>query len=303
MKYDLIVIGAGPAGLTAAIYARRAGKSVLLIEKNGFGGQMTFSPKIENYPGFVSGSGSELADKMVEQALSQGAEVEFAEARTAARVEDGFAVNCDTGDYRSLALIIAAGAKHRRLGVPGEAELIGNGISFCAVCDGAFYAGQNVAVIGGGNSALVEALQLAEICRSVTVLQDLPHLTGEKKLIDAVTEAQNVSVICGARVLGFSGDGVLRKIRYRQADTEKALSVSGAFIAIGLIPEVSSFSNLLSLDEAGYVSAGEDCRTECEGVFVAGDCRKKGIRQISTAIADGASAALAACAYLDTLNK
>ena len=300
MISDIIVIGAGPAGLTAAIYARRAGKSVLVIEKSSFGGQMTFSPKIENYPGYVSVSGSELADKMVEQALSQGAEFEFAEVTAIEKRSNTFSVITDSGVFEARSVIIAAGAKHRRLGVPGEDELIGNGISFCAVCDGAFYAGQHVAVIGGGNSALQEALQLSEICSGVTVLQDMDRLTGEKKLADAVYAADNINVVLGAKVLSFAGSEELEAVNYTAPGGEEhSLKVNGAFIAVGLVPEASVFSGIIDVDSRGYAEADERCSTATAGVFVAGDCRKKNIRQISTAIADGASAALAACAYLD----
>jgi len=295
---DIIVVGAGPAGLTAAIYARRAGRSVLVMEKSGFGGQMTFSPKIENYPGYVSVSGSELADKMVEQAISQGAEFEFAEVTAIEKSENGFIVTADTGSYQAKAVIIAAGAKHRRLGVPGEDELIGNGISFCAVCDGAFYADREVAVIGGGNSALQEALQLSEICSKVTVIQDMDRLTGEKQLADAVYAAENIEVILSSRVTGFAGEGELITVNFTSDGKAASKQVNGVFVAIGLVPEAGIFSNLIEVDPRGYASSGEDCTTVTKGVFVAGDCRTKNIRQISTAIADGASAALAACELL-----
>lgn len=297
--FDIIVIGAGPAGLTAAIYGCRAGKSVLLMEKSGFGGQMTFSPKIENYPGFTSVSGSELADKMVEQVMAQGAEVEFAEASKIMKTDNGFLVETDCGSFYGSSVIIAVGAKHRRLGVPGEDALIGNGVSFCAVCDGAFYAGQHVCVIGGGNSALQEAVQLAENCSAVTVLQDLDRLTGEGRLIDAVLSNPKIKVIYGARVTEFVGKGELSGVKYTLNGETVLLPVKGTFVAVGLIPEAGRFSDVIGTDERGCAISDERCITDTEGIFVAGDCRTKSVRQVSTAIADGACAALAACSFLD----
>ena len=197
---DIIIIGAGPAGLTAAIYALRAGKSVKILEKGSFGGQMTFSPKIENYPGFTQISGAELADLLVEQALAQGADIDVEEVEGISKNEDGFMVKTDCGEHDCRAVIIATGAKHRHLGVPGEDKYIGDGISFCAVCDGAFYAGKKVIMIGGGNSALQEALLLSETSESVTIVQNFPYFTGEQKLVDLVEKKTNITYILGATV-------------------------------------------------------------------------------------------------------
>ena len=297
--FDIIVVGAGPAGLTAAIYGCRAGKSVLLIEKSGFGGQMTNSPKIENYPAFTSVSGTELADRMVEQVMAQGAEVEFAEANKISKTENGFLVETDNGSYFGDSVIIAVGAKHRRLGVPGEDALIGNGVSFCAVCDGAFFAGQEVCVIGGGNSALQEAIQLSENCSAVTVLQNLNRLTGEGKLIDAVLSSPKIKVIYGAAVTEFVGKGELSGVKYTVNGENLLLPVKGAFVAVGLIPEAGRFAEVIATDNYGCGIADEGCASSMEGIFVAGDCRTKTVRQVSTAIGDGACAALAACKYLE----
>ena len=310
--YDIIIIGAGPAGLTAAIYARRAGKSVLVIEKSTFGGQMTFSPKIENYPGFESVSGNELADLMVSQAIALGAEIEPAEAESVT-VRDGvFTVTADGTEYDCLAVVIAAGAAHRRLGLQGEDELVGNGISFCAVCDGAFYRDRHVAVIGGGNSALVEANLLAETCSRVTVIQNLPFLTGEQASADALLSHGNVRVIYNTVVSGYltDGKGALRALKLApspgatsgQGETGE-LEIDGCFVAIGLAPANGRFAGVAALDAAGYIDAGEDTRTSTPGIFAAGDCRRKAVRQITTAAADGAAAAIAACAYIDSSQK
>lgn len=300
---DIIIIGSGPAGLTAATYACRAGKSVMVLEKAGFGGQITYSHKIENFPSAVSISGTELADKMVEQALSQGAQVEFEEAQEITKNTDGtFAVRTDFGKYECKAVIIATGAKHRTLGVDGEENLVGGGISFCAVCDGAFYAGQEVAVIGGGNSALVEASLLAEICKKVTVVQNLPYLTGEKTVADALLAKENVEVIYSTVVEKFTGETELESVVLKNTETNEISEIKpqGVFVAIGLAPDNKAFENMTALDNIGYVIANESCTTDTEGVFVAGDCRTKQIRQITTAVADGAVAALAACSYIDS---
>lgn len=298
--FDIIIIGGGPAGLTAAIYALRAGKSVLVFEKDGFGGQMTHSPKIENYPGFEQISGNELADKMVEQALALGAEVEIDEVT---RIADGSPkrVFTENREFEAKAVILAAGAKHRLLGVPGEEEYIGNGISFCAVCDGAFYEGKDVAVIGGGNSALQETVLLSDLCNSVTVIQNLEFLTGEDKLQKAIAERKNVSVILGSTVKKFFGGeefgGLV--IHNEKSGEEREMNFDGAFVAIGLAPDNAPVKQLTAIDRVGYVVSDERCLTDCAGVFAAGDCRTKGIRQIATAVADGAVAALSACRYID----
>ena len=301
--YDLIVIGGGPAGLTAALYARRANKTVLVIEKGSFGGQSTYSPKVENIPGFTEITGNEFGEKMVEQVLAQEADVECAEVL---EIKDGVykTVVTDSGDFTAKAIVIATGAKHRLLGLPGEEKYIGEGISFCAVCDGAFYEGKEVAVIGGGNSALQEAILLADLAKKVTVVQNLDFLTGEKKLQDKLATKSNVEVILGTVVDGFIGGDSLEGIRIRkEADgTVKDLLVDGVFVAIGLVPQNEVFAGLVPLDGRGYIISGEDCLTETAGVFAAGDCRTKAIRQVTTAVADGAVAALAACAYADNIR-
>ena len=297
--YDIIIIGGGPAGLTAAVYARRANKTVLVIEKSTFGGQITFSPKVENIPGFAQITGNEFAEKLVEQALGLEAEVECAEVLS---VKDGDikTVVTDSGEFQCKALIIATGAKHRMLGLEKEEQMVGNGISFCAVCDGAFYEGKTVAVIGGGNSALQEALLLAETSKKVYVVQNLDFFTGEEKLVEQFKTKSNVEIILGTVVEGLVGDDELTAINLcRVADNEKStLKIDGMFVAIGLIPQNEAFADIIKLNQFGYAEADETCVTTAEGVFVAGDCRSKAIRQVATAAADGAVAALAACNYI-----
>ena len=297
--YDVIIIGGGPAGLTAALYARRANKSVLVIEKAAFGGQITFSPKVENIPGFLSLSGNEFAEHLVGQVIEQGAEFEMCEA-LAIREGDPKTVVTDGGEFVGRTVIIATGAKHRRLGLPREEDFIGEGISFCAVCDGAFYQGKTVAVIGGGNSALQEAILLSEQCKKVWIVQNLDSLTGEQKLRDVIAARANVEVILGTVVDGLLGESALSGIRLRRvADgTLTDLPIDGMFVAIGLVPQNEPFSDLLALNRYGYAEADETCLTATPGVVVAGDCRSKKIRQVTTAAADGAVAALAACDYL-----
>ncbi len=300
MIYDILIIGAGPAGLTAAIYARRAGKSVLVLEKDSFGGQITFSPKLENYPGFETISGNELAQRMLEQALALGANVDM---DTVTGIENGSVktVIGENARYEARAVIIAAGARHRRLELPGEEELIGSGLSFCAVCDGAFYQGAHVAVIGGGNTALQEILLLAEICDRVTVVQNLAFLTGEQRMVELVLARPNVEILYSTVCVAYLGRDHLTGLRLQNLDSgeERDLAVDGAFLAIGTEPENRAFAALAPLNDVGYIRADESCATPTEGVFAAGDCRTKAYRQVATAVADGANAALNACRYLD----
>lgn len=301
--HDIIIVGGGPAGLTAAIYALRAGKTVLVIEKHGFGGQIAYSPKVENIPGTRQISGAEFADKLTDHAMDLGADVELEKVVQVDKTGDTFTVSTEEGgSYEAKAVILAVGVKHRTLGLPGEEDLIGNGISFCAVCDGAFYAGQEVAMIGGGNSALQEALLLSEVCTKVTVVQNLADFTGEKKLAEALLEKDNVTAIFNTVVTGYDTDnGALcgLQLRNEQTGETSAIRVDGAFLAVGLMPENEPFADHAALNSWGYFDSGEDCRTKTEGLFVAGDCRSKTIRQVVTAAGDGAIAAMAACRYLD----
>ena len=301
--HDIVIVGGGPAGLTAAVYALRGGRSVLVIEKNGFGGQIAFSPKVENIPGTIQISGAEFSDKLVEQAMNLGADMEL---ETVVRVEqtpEGFSVHTEEGScFEGKTVILALGVRHRMLGLEGEQELIGNGISFCAVCDGAFYTGKEVAMIGGGNSAMQEALLLSEVCRKVTVVQNLAGFTGEKKLADALLEKDNVEVFFNTVVTAYdTADGALTGLQVKNDQTGETASirVDGAFLAVGLMPENEAFAEFAALNDWGYFDSAEDCLTRTPGLFVAGDCRSKRIRQVVTASADGAVAATAACMYLD----
>ena len=300
--HDIIIVGGGPAGLTAAIYGLRAGKSVLVIEKNGFGGQIAYSPKVENIPGTQMISGAEFADHLTEQVMALGADVEL---ENVIAVEPGEVITVRTEEgstFEGKTVILALGVKHQMLGLAGEEELIGNGISFCAVCDGAFYADQDVAMIGGGNSALQEALLLADVCRSVTVVQNLAFFTGEQKLADALVQKDNVKVLFSTVVSEYeTEDGKLTGLKLHNDTTgeDSGISVDGAFLAVGLMPENEPFAALEKLNDWGYFDTDESCCTQTPGIFVAGDCRSKRIRQVVTASADGAIAAMAACRYLE----
>ena len=300
--YDIIVVGGGPVGLTAAVYGLRAGKTVLVVEKAGFGGQIAFSPKVENIPGTIQISGAEFAEKLIEQAMNLGADVELETVTALQKQGDIFRVSTEDGNvFEGKTVILATGVKHRMLGLPGEEDLVGKGISFCAVCDGAFYEGQDTAMIGGGNSALQEALLLSEVCNHVTVVQNLSDFTGEKKLAEALMEKDNVTVHFSTLVDAYLTDGEqLTGLRIRNDVTGQIqeLKVDGAFLAVGLMPENDAFAAFANLNDWGYFDSAEDCVTKTEGLFVAGDCRSKRIRQVTTAAADGAVAAMAACRYL-----
>ncbi len=301
--YDIIVVGGGPAGMTAALYAQRNGKRALVIEKNGFGGQITHSPKVENLPGFVSVSGNEFADKLFSQMLEQGADFEI---ETVCAIESGGdkkIVRTEEGSaFEGRAVIIATGVKHRMLGLEGESDLVGEGISFCAVCDGDFYKGKTVCVAGGGNSALQEAILLSDKCKEVIMLQDLPYFTGEEKLQQTLFARDNVTAHAGVKITKLlTENGELTGVEIEKDGETQEIKCDGLFVAIGLIPENEPFRELAELNDYGYFDSDEQCLTKTDGIFVAGDCRSKAIRQVTTAAADGTIAALAACRYINGL--
>ena len=301
MTYDILIVGGGAAGLTAATYARRAGKSVLVIEKAAFGGQITWSPRVENFPGTLSVSGAELGDRLLEQAMEQGAEVALEEVVRVEKRTGSFRLVCDSGEeFDGKALIIATGAKPRRLGLAGEEALIGSGVCFCAVCDGAFYKNRVVAVCGGGNSALQDALLLSEKSSVVYLIHRRGSFKGEARLVAELEGRENVKFLLNARVTALRGEAELTGVRVEQDGKSFDLALDGLFVAVGHVPDNAVFRELIALDEQGYAVSGEDCVTAAPGVFVAGDCRRKKVRQLTTACADGASAALAACEWLSS---
>ena len=301
--YDIIIVGGGPAGLTAALYALRAGKTALIIEKNAFGGQITWSPKVENFPTIESISGTELADRLMEQTMNQGAEMELDEV-TAIEL-DGDVKRVKTefgGEFEAKTVIIATGARPRMLGIEREAELVGSGVCFCAVCDGAFYKGCPVAVNGGGNSALQDAMLLSDTCSRVYLVHRRDSFRGEAKLVEALREKENVEFVLNSSITALHGETELTGITVTdKMGNERKIAVDGLFVAIGHAPDNGIFAELIDLDAGGYADSGEDCMTKTSGVFVAGDCRRKSVRQLTTAAADGSAAALAACSYIDSL--
>lgn len=299
--YDILIVGGGTAGLTAAIYARRAGKSVLVLEGGGLGGQITSSPMVENYPGLPSVSGADYAQALYGQATALGAEVKFGKVTAAEKTGSGFALTVRKKAYEGKALILCTGVKHRHLGVDREEALTGRGVSYCAVCDGAFFAGQDVAVAGGGDSALQSALYLSAHCKTVYLIHRRSELRAESAHVHAMEGKENIVPLLGWTVTGLQGETSLTGLTLTspQSGETKALAVTGLFVAVGQEPDNGPFAQLADLDQYGYFSAGEDCLTKTPGVFVAGDCRTKSLRQLTTAAGDGSVAATAACRWLD----
>lgn len=300
MIYDMIIVGAGTAGLSAAIYGARAGKKVLVLEANTYGGQIVRSPEVENYPGIAHISGYEFAQNLYEQAVNLGAEVEFenvVEIRADGR--EKYVVTEDN-EYTALSVILATGAINRPLGVEGEDDFVGAGISYCATCDGAFFKGKDVAVVGGGSTALEDALFLSVYCRKVYLIHRRDAFRGEQKYVDNLKTKDNIEFVLNSQVTALHGDSFLEAVEVKDkvSGETRTIPVSGLFVAIGQMPQNDSFANLIQLDKSGYIAAGEDCRTNVEGIFTAGDCRTKTVRQLTTAASDGATAALAACEYL-----
>ncbi len=303
MLYDIIIVGGGPSGMTAALYARRNGRSVLVIEKNGFGGQITHAPRVENYPGIPSMSGNDYADKLMSQILDHGADIEFENVTAVQKKDSVFVVETEEGSvYEGKSVILATGVKHRQLKLEGENDLVGSGLSYCAVCDGDFFADQDVCVVGGGNSALQDVLLLSQKCKTVTVLQDLPFLTGDKILQNQIAARENVRVLTDVKVTAMNQEnGQLVGVTVIVNGQETKIDCDGLFVAIGLLPDNKAFEKLAQLNDYGYFDSDETCRTNTPGLFVSGDCRSKSIRQLTTAVGDGAVASLAACRYLNTL--
>ena len=301
--YDIIVVGGGPAGLTAALYAARAGKTVAVAEQGAPGGQIVNSPLVENYPALPHVSGVDFADALLGQAEALGVELLYEEVTGAEQTAEGFHLDTDGGGQDCRALILAPGVKHRALGLPGEEELTGRGVSYCAVCDGAFFAGREVAVVGGGDTALQDALFLADVCKKVTVLVRRDRFRGEHARAKMLASRENVEIRFGCTVeaLNRTPEGEFAGLTLKNAATGRTeqLPVSGLFLAVGQEPNTAAFSGFVALDDSGYLCAGEDTLTDIPGVFAAGDARAKTVRQLTTAVGDGAAAALAACRWLD----
>ena len=299
--YDIIIVGAGPAGLTSAIYAKRASKKVLVLEANTYGGQIINTLDIENYPGDNHISGFDLATNMFNQAKELGAEIKFekvVEIKNSSKYKEVITPN---NKYKCKALILATGSENRKLGLSNEDELIGKGVSYCATCDGAFYKDKIVAVVGGGNTAIEDALYLTDICKKVYLIHRRDTFRGEEATLNKLKEKDNITFIYNSNVTKLNANDVLESIIVTDKEgNKKELEVSAIFIAVGRIPENQNFAKIIKLDEKGYVIAKENCHTNRRGIFVAGDARSKDLRQLVTATADGAVAATESIKYINS---
>lgn len=299
---DLIVIGAGPAGMTAAIYACRSGLSVQVLDKFSYGGQVALTSEVENYPGVLNTNGGELSQLFYQQAQTAGAEFISADINRVELTGEIKKVYTRRKEFEARAVIIANGVTRRKIGCPGELEFSGRGVSYCATCDGAFYKGKDTAVVGGGNTAIEDALYLSAICRKVYVVHRRDSFRAEKYLVDALKRKENVHYVLNATVAEISGLETVQHIRCNTPDGEHQIEVNAVFVAIGALPDNSIYATEVAVDHHGYFNAGEDCKTNLPGVFVAGDCRRKPIKQIVTATADGAVAATFAAEYIHSIQ-
>ena len=300
---DTIIVGGGMAGMTAALYCLRNNKKVLIIEKETIGGQISMSPKVENYPTIQQISGTELADLTFEQISNLGVQFEIETVEKIEKTDNVFSVTTNYNTYKAKSVILATGASPRRLGLKNEEKFIGHGIYFCAICDGPFFANKDVTVIGDANSAMQYALMLAGYCKSVTIITLFDKFFGEQNLKDAIAKTSNITVIHNSKSISLDGDENLKSITFEKPDGTTFIHETNAvFVAIGQKPDNKFVENLVEIDKAGYIIANEKCNTKTDGLFVAGDCRTKEIRQVATAVGDGATAATNACKYLNSLE-
>ncbi len=295
--YDIIIIGGGVAGMTAALYSLRANKKVLILEQETIGGQIATSPLVENYPGYKSISGLELSNNLFDQITDLGVDFELEKVLKIEALADKKIVTTDYNKYETKSIIIATGCKHRPLGIENEDKFIGNGISFCVLCDGAFYKGKDVAIVGGGNTAVVSAIYLSEMVNKLYIVQMMDKLTAEEKLIEKINKINNIEYIFNSKVDKLNGNDSLESIDVYGRN----IKVDAVFVNIGLLPQNDIFKDLIKLDKYGYFDSDESCKTNIEGIFVAGDCRRKSIRQLTTASSDGTTAAINACNYVDSI--
>lgn len=298
--YNIGIIGGGTAGLTAAIYGQRAGKQTVVFEGANYGGQIVFSPNVENYPGIASISGAQYSMNLVEQVTNLGAETKREQVKEVKKVEDGYSVVTEEGEYLCQALVLATGVTHRHLGLENEEKLTGAGVSYCATCDGMFFRGKNVAVIGGGNTALQDAEFLSNYCSKVYLVHRREEFRGDAKNVSSLREKENVEFVLNALPEEILGEQMVQGlvVTDKISGAKKTLDVEGIFVAIGHLPKNEIFAELVDLDAGGFIKAGENCETSRDGIFAAGDCRTKEVRQLTTAAADGAVAALAAVKYI-----
>lgn len=287
--YDIIIVGAGPAGLTAAIYARRANKSVLVFEAKSYGGQIVNANLVENYPGISKISGFDLATNMYNQAKDLGAEFKFEMVKKITKEKE---VITESGTYSAKAIILATGAENRRLNLPNEVDYIGKGVSYCATCDGNFYKGMDVAIVGGGNTALEDALYLSNICNKVYLIHRRETFRGEDKYVEQIKLNDNIELILNSNVVSLNGSNLLESITVKNNDgTERSIKISGLFIAVGQQPKNELFADVIELDDKGYIKAHDEVYTNVSGIYVAGDTRYKELKQLTTAVSDGSLAA------------
>lgn len=301
--YDVIVIGGGPAGMTAALYAARAGKRTMIIEANAFGGQIATSPRVENFPSVPTVSGAQLAESMFQQVCDCGVDFDMGKA-TVTPSALGFTVTTEYAKFECKSVVLATGVSHKHLGIESEFRLAGKGVCYCAVCDGAFFKDKHVCVVGDGNSAAQYALYLADVCSQVTLLTLFHKLFCDAELASRIAANGKIEWVQGVSVMDIVGDDQVKGVALREEDGAVTyLDCDGVFVAIGQEPHNQDFADLVMLDDKGYVVAGEDCHTSRNGVFVAGDCRTKAIRQCATAVGDGATAGFYAAAYVDKLKS
>jgi len=300
---DCLIVGGGPAGLTASIYCKRSGLNVLVLEKESFGGQIATSPKVENYPTIKSISGSELIERMIDQVTELGVDIDIDEVKHIERNDGIFHVIGEFSTYLAKTVILATGCVHRKLKAEGIDDFQDSGVSYCAVCDGSFYEGKDVCLVGDANTALQYSILLSNICRKVYVCTLFDKFFGERPLVDALLKKENVEVIHNVSLKTVNGNDKIESLDFENTKTKEIqnIKVDGLFVAIGQIPNNKDFENLVDLDEQGYFDSNETCKTKTEGLYVAGDARRKDLRQVATAISDGAQAATLAVNYI--LNK
>ena len=302
--YDVLIVGAGTAGMTAGIYVQRAGKKALVLDEKGYGGQIVNTATVENYPGFVNISGTEFAERIHEQAVELGVDFKVEKVKNAKKKGEVFVVSTGDSQYEVKSVIIATGVKNRELGIPGEEKFKGSGVSFCATCDGNFFKGRDIAIIGGGNTALEDAEVMSGIANKVYLVHRRDEFRGDKLTVKRLSVKDNVEFVLNSKPVeitgGFAVDGL--KVENTEDGSQKTLKVDGIFVAVGQTPDNKAFEGLVKLDSAGYVDAGEDCVTSAEGIFVAGDCRTKKVRQLTTAASDGSVAAAGAVEYINRME-
>lgn len=303
--YDIVVIGAGAAGMTSALYALRNGKTVLVIEGESLGGQIATSPRLENFPSIKEISGEQFADNLYEQIMALGAELELDKVVGVEKCDGYFKVKTEYSEFEGKSVIIAAGVKHKHLRTKSNRDdLVGKGVYYCAICDGAFYKGKEVMVIGDANTALQYSLLLSSYCSKVYIYTLFDKFFGDGRLVKALLAKDNIEWVPNVACTDFIGENELTGVEYKDKDGNiKVKEITGVFVAIGQVPDNKAFADLVDIDKDGYIIAGEDCRTKTEGLFVAGDCRTKAVRQVATACADGAIAATNASIYLESLEK